>query len=55
MDVLSAQGCNLLLNEVFECTDLALLIKRGNSLFGLLPEPKFTVPLAEHSPLKLSE
>ena len=52
MDALTAQGCLLLLNEVFECENLDALIKRGDVLFALLPSPRFVIPLAEHSPLR---
>ncbi len=39
MDALSAVGCRLILNEVFECDDLDALLKHGDALFALLLEP----------------
>jgi hypothetical protein len=48
---LTADGCRLLLNEVFECDDSAELLGRADRFFALLPSPDFSVPLAVHSPL----
>ena len=41
MDALTASGCRFILNEVFECENLDDLLRRGDSFFSLLPEPKF--------------
>jgi hypothetical protein len=50
MDCLSAHGCRLILNEVFECDDVEGLMILGNRLFELFPDPKQRTPLAEASP-----
>ena len=50
MDCLTAVSCRLILNEVFECDDVDALIKRGDNLFALLPDPAAKAPLAEASP-----
>lgn len=50
MDCLSSMNCRHILNEVFECEDLPSLIKRGDELFQLLPDPRRRAELSEHSP-----
>jgi hypothetical protein len=49
-DCLTAVGCRLILNEVFECDDVSALIARGDLLFELLPSPEAKMPLAHASP-----
>jgi hypothetical protein len=48
---LSAVGCRLILNEVFECDDVETVLARGDAFFGLLPDPGALTPLATCSPL----
>lgn len=50
MDALSAVGCRLILNEVFECDDLDALLKHGDALFALLLEPACRPELSDLSP-----
>lgn len=50
MDCLTAAGCRLILNEVFECDSLDELLARGGALFGLLGDPAIRTPLSEVSP-----
>jgi hypothetical protein len=50
IDCLTAVNCRLIRNEVFECDDVDGLIKRGDSLFALLPDPAAKLPLSEASP-----
>ena len=50
MDCLAATGCRLILSEVFECDDVDVLVRRGDDLFRLLPDPATRAPLAEASP-----
>lgn len=50
MDCLSAANCRLILNEVFECDDLAALLRRGDEFFALLPAPARKRDLSEYSP-----
>ena len=50
MDCLTAAGCRLILNEVFECDSLDELLARGGALFGLLGDPAIRPPLSEVSP-----
>jgi hypothetical protein len=52
MDSLSAANCRLILNEVFECDDLPALLRRGDEIFALLPEPVRKRDLSEHSPFR---
>jgi hypothetical protein len=52
MDCLRVVGCKHILNEVFECEDLQSLIERGDRLSALLPDPKASIELSEHSPYK---
>jgi len=51
MDALVAKGCRHILNEVYECDDLETLVRVGDALFDLLPDPKNRVELSEKSPL----
>lgn len=50
MDCLSSMGCRHILNEVFECDDLKGLLKRGEELFRILPDPRYKLELSEYSP-----
>jgi hypothetical protein len=52
MDCLSSISCKHILNEVFECRDLEELIKKGDSLFKMLPGPGSKIELSINSPLK---
>jgi len=52
IDALVAQGCRLILNEVYECDDLDSLLRRGEELFQILPDPNKKIDLSEKSPLK---
>lgn len=52
IDYLSAQRCKLVFSEVFQVEDLNDLIERANRLFEMLPDPKSSVELYEHSPLR---
>jgi hypothetical protein len=38
MDSITREGCNLILNEVFDCDDVAALIALGDAFFALMPE-----------------
>lgn len=50
IDALSAAGCKLILNEVYECRDLGALITHGDQLFKMLPDPTRKVELSDISP-----
>lgn len=50
IDAMAATGCSLILNEVYEASDLDAVLKRGNEFFALLPRPSETVPLSGSSP-----
>jgi hypothetical protein len=50
IDALAAANCRLILNEVYECSDLAHLLACGDQLFALLPDPKKPVELSDRSP-----
>ncbi len=50
MDALTAVGCRLILNEVFECGDVGQLIAKGDALFAVLPSPSNRPELADVSP-----
>lgn len=50
MDALVAQGCRLIMNEVFECESLDSLVEYGNRLFAVLPAPQFRPELSTSSP-----
>jgi DNA-binding MarR family transcriptional regulator len=52
MDSLVADGCRHMLNEVYECDDLAALSAKGEELFRLLPDPTKQIELSEKSPLR---
>ena len=45
-----AVGGRLILNEVFEFSDVEALIKRGDELFALLPDPSTVVAVSDKSP-----
>jgi len=49
-DCLSSVACRHILNEVFECNNLDDLVRRGDELFRILPDPKRRAELSEHSP-----
>ena len=53
IDSLTGKNCRLILNEVFECADVDDLVKRGDKLFSLLPDPEFKVEVSKSSPLNL--
>jgi len=55
MDCLSSVACRHILNEVFECDNLDGLIKRGNELFGILPDPKRRAEISAHSPYRVQD
>ncbi len=50
IDALAAVGGRLILNEVFEFSDIDILLKRADELFALLPHPTESVPLSNSSP-----
>jgi hypothetical protein len=50
MDALTAVDCSLILNEVFECSDIDSLLERGRALFAMLPAPNAHPELSEVSP-----
>ena len=50
IDSLATAGCKLILNEVYECDDVARLIEHGDRLFALLPDPTRPVELSAVSP-----
>ncbi len=50
IDALSTAGCKLILNEVYECCDLARLLAHGDQLFALLPDPRKPAELSDVSP-----
>jgi len=52
MDCLASQDCRHILNEVFECENIENLMKRGDDLFNLLPDPQNRPELSDHSPYK---
>jgi hypothetical protein len=52
MDCLSVTHCRHILNEVFECDSIDELLKKGDDLFALLPEPGKRKELSEYSPLR---
>lgn len=54
IDALTREGCRLILNEVFECDDVATLLQRGDAFFSLLPAPDVRAPLAGASPLNFA-
>jgi hypothetical protein len=52
IDALSTAGCKLILNEVYECRNLAGLVAHGDHLFAMLPDPTRPVELSDMSPNK---
>lgn len=51
IDALTREGCQLILNEVFECDEPTTLVTRGDAFFSMLPAPDVRAPLATASPL----
>jgi len=51
MDALAAVGGRLILNEVFEFSDVDTVLRRADELFALLPDPASRVPVSDKSPL----
>jgi len=52
IDCVGSRGCELILNEVYECADLAALLDYAEALFKMLPDPKHRAPLSNASPLR---
>lgn len=50
IDALTAVAGRLILNEVFEFSDVDAVLKRGDEFFALLPDPAHDVPLSDKSP-----
>ncbi len=50
IDCLSSYNCSLILNEVFECENFEEIIRIGDELFSLLPDPKNKINVSNHSP-----
>jgi hypothetical protein len=50
IDALAATGGRPIRNEVYEFTDVDVLLKRGDEFFALLPQPTDRVPLSASSP-----
>lgn len=50
IDCLTGEGCKLIMNEVYECSNLERLLELGDSFFALLPDPGSRPELSEHSP-----
>jgi hypothetical protein len=50
IDALASDGCRLILNEVYECSDLDRLLLHGDRFFELLPNPKKRPELSSVSP-----
>lgn len=50
IDALSTADCKLILNEVYECCDVARLLTHGDQLFAMLPDPWKPVELSDVSP-----
>jgi hypothetical protein len=53
-DCLASYGCELILNEVYECKDLQKLLEMANQLFSIFSNPHYQVPLSMMSPLRNS-
>jgi len=51
MDCLVSVRCRLIMNEVFECDDVDALLKKGDKLFSILPNPDEKLDISEKSPL----
>jgi hypothetical protein len=52
IDCLASKGCELILNEVYECGDVAALLDYAEALFKMMPDPQHRVPLSNASPLR---
>jgi hypothetical protein len=50
MDALAAVSGRLILNEVFEFSDVEAVLKRGDEFFAVLPDPTAKVPVSDKSP-----
>lgn len=50
IDALAFAGGRLILNEVYEFEDFALLVTRADQIFSILPGPGYKAPLSEASP-----
>lgn len=50
IDCLAAAGCKLILNEVYDCDHVDVVIRRADALFDLLPSPDKRPPLSDRSP-----
>jgi hypothetical protein len=55
IDCLSFRNCKLILNEVYECEDIKELIKIGDDLFAILPDPNIEIEKSIHSPYQKIE
>lgn len=51
IDCFASRDCELVLNEVYDCANVAGLLEYGDALFRMLPEAKQRVPLSKASPL----
>ena len=50
IDALASTDCRLILNEVYECSDVTRLLARGDQLFALLPDPNKRPAVSDISP-----
>jgi len=50
IDCLAGAGCKLILNEVYECDDVAKVVERADAILGLLPSPEERPQLSDSSP-----
>ncbi len=50
IDALAAVGGRLILNEVFEFSNVEAVLQRADELFALLPDPTAKVPVSDSSP-----
>ena len=50
IDCLAGAGCKLILNEVYECDDMAKILERADAIFGFLPSPGERPQLSDRSP-----
>lgn len=55
IDALTRTECELVANEVFECSDTHSLVCRGDAFFANMPQTSYRVPLAKDSPLRARE
>lgn len=46
MECLSAHSCKLIASECFECNDINELIRAGDALFEMLPQPNYRLELS---------